>query len=52
MFVRAHDENCKQLEFEKRKAQKETENEMLNMNGQSEESEQLMQSTIKNANGQ
>ncbi|XP_059658241.1 formin-like protein 18 [Cornus florida] len=27
MFVKAHDENCKQLEFEKKKAQKEAENE-------------------------
>ncbi|GLT85246.1 hypothetical protein SLE2022_034400 [Rubroshorea leprosula] len=52
MFVRAHNENCKQLEFEKRKAQKGTENEMLNMNSQSEGSEWLMQSTIKSVNGQ
>lgn len=27
MFVRAHEENCKQLELEKKKAQKEAENE-------------------------
>ncbi|MBA0865025.1 hypothetical protein Goshw_008246, partial [Gossypium schwendimanii] len=29
MFVRAHEENCKQLELEKKKAQKEAENEKL-----------------------
>lgn len=27
MFVRAHEENCKQIELEKKKAQKEEENE-------------------------
>lgn len=32
MFVRAHEENCKQLEFEKKKAQKEAEKEKLKMN--------------------
>ncbi|KAK9683698.1 hypothetical protein RND81_10G158900 [Saponaria officinalis] len=29
MFIRAHDENCKQLELEKKKAEKEAENEKL-----------------------
>lgn len=32
MFVRAHDENCKQLELEKKKAQKEAENENMKTN--------------------
>ncbi|CAK9146644.1 unnamed protein product [Ilex paraguariensis] len=31
MFVRAHDENCKQLEFEKKKALKEAENEKVKL---------------------
>ncbi|EXB86684.1 Formin-like protein 6 [Morus notabilis] len=31
MFVRAHEENCKQLEFERKKAQKEAENEKMKL---------------------
>lgn len=29
IFVRSHEENCKQVEFEKKRAQKEAENEKL-----------------------
>lgn len=46
MFVRAHDENCKQLEYEKKKAEKEAENEKLKL-APKKESEQMMRTTIK-----
>lgn len=44
MFVRAHEENCKQLEYEKKKAQKEAaEKEKLKVNTPNKESGFLMQ---------
>ncbi|XP_038897997.1 formin-like protein 18 [Benincasa hispida] len=44
MFVRAHEENCKQLEYEKKKAQKEAaEKEKLKVNTPKKESGFLMQ---------
>lgn len=52
MFERACDENCKHLELEKKKAQKDAENEKLKMNTQSKEAEQLTQNTMKSANVQ
>ncbi|GLT76865.1 hypothetical protein SLA2020_484990 [Shorea laevis] len=52
MFERACDENCKQLELEKKKAQREAENEKLKINTQSNEAEQLTQNTMKSANVQ
>lgn len=39
MFHRAHDENCKQLELEKKKAEKEAENEKAKMVAQVKGSE-------------
>ncbi|KAF2287276.1 hypothetical protein GH714_039521 [Hevea brasiliensis] len=50
MFVRAHDENCKHLEFEKKKAERETGNEKLKMVAPKKETENLMPTTIKNGN--
>ncbi|XWS72752.1 hypothetical protein CRYUN_Cryun02cG0067900 [Craigia yunnanensis] len=50
MFVRAHEENCKQLELEKKKAQKKAESEKLKISTPRKESEHLIQSLIKNAN--
>ncbi|XP_057985562.1 formin-like protein 18 isoform X2 [Hevea brasiliensis] len=50
MFVRAHEENCKQLEFEKKKAEREAENERLKVNGSKKESENLMPTPIKSGN--
>lgn len=35
MFVRSHEENCKQLEFEKKRAMKEAENENSKLNASS-----------------
>lgn len=44
MFVRAHEENCKQLDYEKKKAQKEAaEKEKLKLNTTKKESGFLMQ---------
>ncbi|KAL2939978.1 Formin-like protein 17, partial [Bienertia sinuspersici] len=43
MFNRAHDENCKQLEFEKKKAAKEAENEKAKTNARAKGSEQHVQ---------
>ena len=39
MFGRAHEENCKQLELEKKKAQKEADNEKLKISASTKESE-------------
>ncbi|XWS26161.1 hypothetical protein CRYUN_Cryun26dG0007100 [Craigia yunnanensis] len=50
MFVRAHEENCKQLELEKKKAQKEADNEKLKITTTTKESEYTIQSPIKSAN--
>ncbi|KAH1067271.1 hypothetical protein J1N35_032258 [Gossypium stocksii] len=41
MFVRSHEENCKQLELEKKKAQKEAENEKLKVSTLTKKSEHL-----------
>ncbi|KAL5783014.1 hypothetical protein ACOSP7_008043 [Xanthoceras sorbifolium] len=49
MFDRAHQENCKQLEFEKKKAQKEAENEKLKMSAAKKRSEQLIQTPFKSS---
>ncbi|KAL6216041.1 hypothetical protein ACLB2K_009268 [Fragaria x ananassa] len=51
MFVRAHGENCKQLEFERKKALKEAENEKMKAGTLSrKESGRLIQTPIKSAN--
>ncbi|XP_022729968.1 formin-like protein 6 isoform X1 [Durio zibethinus] len=50
MFVRAHEENCKQLELEKKKAQKEAENEKLKVSTLTKESDHMIQSPNKSAN--
>ncbi|XP_058724930.1 formin-like protein 18 [Vicia villosa] len=47
MFIRAHDENCKQIEYEKKKADKEAaENEKLKVAARNE-SKPMMRTTIK-----
>ncbi|KAK9274673.1 hypothetical protein L1049_021924 [Liquidambar formosana] len=46
MFGRAHEENCKQLEFEKKKAEKESESEKLKMVS-SQESQHLLHTPVK-----
>lgn len=46
MFTRAHEENCKQIEFEKKKAQKEAENDKIKANHK-QESEGLIRTPIK-----
>ena len=47
MFARAHEENCKQLEYEKKKAQKEAaEREKLKLGTAKKESGFLMQTQI------
>ncbi|XVE53536.1 hypothetical protein DITRI_Ditri03aG0010800 [Diplodiscus trichospermus] len=52
MFVRAHEENCKQLESEKKKAEKEADNEKLKISTPTKDSEHLMRGPIKSANSQ
>ncbi|KAJ0031495.1 hypothetical protein Pint_12503 [Pistacia integerrima] len=47
MFVRAHEENCKQLEFEKKKAQKEAENERLKMSSAKKDSLHSVNNPLK-----
>ena len=47
MFSRAHDENCKQLELEKKKAEKEAESEKLKPHAPQKISENLLHSQIK-----
>lgn len=49
MFTRAHEENCKQLEFERKKAQKEAESEKIKINHK-QESEHLVRTSIKSGN--
>lgn len=49
MFARAHEENCKQLEFEKKKAQKEAENEKMKA-GTVPKKELLIRTPIKSGN--
>ncbi|XP_048434693.1 formin-like protein 3 isoform X2 [Pyrus x bretschneideri] len=51
LFVRAHGENCKQLEFEKKKALKEAENEKMKAGNLSKKgSERLIRTQFKSAN--
>ncbi|CAL9112185.1 unnamed protein product [Musa textilis] len=45
MFVRAHEENCKQQEMEKKKAQKEAENEKLKINNSKNEPQNIPSTT-------
>ncbi|EEF46880.1 formin-like protein 18 isoform X2 [Ricinus communis] len=47
MFIRAHDENCKQLELVRKRAEKEAENEKLKMDASKKESVNLIQTPIK-----
>ncbi|XP_028782655.1 formin-like protein 18 [Neltuma alba] len=49
MFERAHEDNCKQLEFERKKAMKEAENEKLKLTPK-KESEQTMRTPIESGN--
>lgn len=52
MFARAHDENCKQLELEKKKAQKEAESEKMKISSTpKKELENLLQSPLKRLTG-
>ncbi|KAM2753860.1 hypothetical protein PS2_016088 [Malus domestica] len=51
LFVRAHGENCKQLEFEKKKALKEAENEKMKAGNLSKKgSQRLIRTQFKSAN--
>ncbi|XP_038700434.1 formin-like protein 18 isoform X2 [Tripterygium wilfordii] len=47
MFIKAHDENLKQFELEKKKAQKDAQNEKLKMSSPRKESERLVHTPIK-----
>lgn len=47
LFVKAHEENCKQIELERKRAEKEAENEKLKLAAAKKESEQMMRTTIK-----
>lgn len=47
MFVRAHEENCRQLEFERKKVEKAAENEKLKT--QKRQSEHLVQNPLKSS---
>lgn len=49
MFVRAHEENCKQLELEKKKAQKEAETEKMKLSAARREQDSLLRSPSKSA---
>jgi len=49
LFGRAHEENCKQAELEKKKAQKEAENEKMKLSAQRREQESLLCSPSKSA---
>ncbi|KAL2317980.1 hypothetical protein Fmac_031856 [Flemingia macrophylla] len=51
MFVKAHDENCKQIELEKKRAEKEAENEKTKLPAAAKkESEQMIRPTLKSGN--
>ncbi|CAK8577135.1 unnamed protein product [Lathyrus sativus] len=51
MFIRAHDKNCKQVEYEKKKADKEAaENEKLKLVARNEP-KPMMRTTIKSGDG-
>nr|XP_027069193.1 formin-like protein 18 isoform X2 [Coffea arabica] len=47
MFNRAHEENCKQLEFERKKAEKEAAAEKLQLDGRGKGAEHMVHSPIK-----
>ncbi|XP_062099581.1 formin-like protein 18 [Humulus lupulus] len=47
MFIRAHGENRKHLEFEKKKAQKEVENEKMKLGASKKEPQHLIQTSLK-----
>lgn len=47
MFIQAHSENCKHLELEKKKEQKETEDKMMKFGASSKEPQHLIQTTLK-----
>lgn len=48
MFKQSHEENCKQLEFEKKKAEKEAAAELMKMNAS--DTGHLLQSQVKSVN--
>ncbi|KAF3446202.1 hypothetical protein FNV43_RR11381 [Rhamnella rubrinervis] len=50
MFVRAHEENCKHIEFERKKAQKEAENEKTKLAAHKKEPQLLVQTPVKSGN--
>lgn len=50
MFVRAHEENCKHIEFERKKAQKEVENEKTKLAAHKKEPQRLVQTPVKSGN--
>ncbi|XP_058067636.1 formin-like protein 18 isoform X3 [Magnolia sinica] len=50
MFVRAHEENRKQLELEKKKAQKEAENEKMKISTPKKGSENILRSSLRTGN--
>lgn len=45
--MRAHDENCKQLELEKKKAQKDAENEKMKISTPKKAAENLLQQEVQ-----
>lgn len=50
MFIKAHEENCKQIELEKKRADKEAESEKSKLAAAKKESEQMLGTTIKSGN--
>ncbi|KAG6706644.1 hypothetical protein I3842_07G231300 [Carya illinoinensis] len=50
MFVRAHEENCKYMELEKKRAEKEKESEKLMLFTNKKEPVHIMRITIRNGN--
>ncbi|XP_068476056.1 formin-like protein 18 isoform X5 [Phaseolus vulgaris] len=47
LFIKAHEENCKQIELERKRAEKEAENEKLKIAAAKKESEPMIRTTIK-----
>jgi len=47
LFIKAHEENCKQIELERKRAEKEAENEKLKIVAAKKESEPMIRTTIK-----
>jgi len=47
LFVKAHDENCKQIELDRKRAEKEAEHEKLKLAAAKKEAEHMMRTTIK-----